>query len=152
MGKFKEASLKAFRGAVGQIVISGPATLYRFSGHPKGIGEWWISEDVFMMIYNESRDQTYAAGPNTSKAGFRRLYRKYLSVSLDWNDLENFFRMDIPAGASATGWRGDVKDQSIVSDDGQAEYEIKISGRLPGGVEQLFLEQYDLAWIRRVSF
>jgi hypothetical protein len=151
MGRLTETKLMGFKGSLTPCVIDGPATLYRFSEHPEGRGEWWIPEDIFLLIYNEARDNAAASQSNTTGTEFRRLYRKYLAISLDWNDLEQLFRMDVPDGAFATGWKGLAKSQPVVSEAEAKKLGKTISGKLSGGVEQLFIEEYDINWVRKAS-
>ena len=151
MANLTKDALAGFSGSLTPYTIQGPATLYRFAGDPRGRGEWWIEESTFTMIYNEARDNCAHSGSNTTGTEFRRLYRKYIAVSLDWNDLLKFFRMDIPETCKAVGWIGKVKAQPLISDKEQNRLDRNISGILGGGLEQLFLESYDVSWIKKVS-
>lgn len=151
MGNLREKDLTGFSGSLTPCTIEGPATLYRFAGNPDGSGGWWIEESTFNMIYNEARDNCSSSGSNTTGTEFRRLYRKYIAVSLDWNDLLKFFKMNIPQDCKAVGWVGKVKAQPLVSMDEQKKLGRKIPGVLSGGLEQLYLESYDVNWIRKVS-
>lgn len=152
MGNLKEKDLRGFsNGTLTPITLQGPATLYRFAGHPEGKGEWWIEESTFTMIYNEARDNCSRSQSDTTWTEFRRLYRKYTAVSLNWNYLLKFFRMDVPAKCEVVGWVGKVKAQPLVYLDKQAELSRDIPGRLIGGLEQLFLESFDMSWINSLS-
>lgn len=151
MSRFTERELSAFRGQVAPCTIAGPVSLYRFSANPTGAGGWWVPQDVFSLIYEEARDTTARARADTVGSEFRRLYRKYLAISLDWNDLEALFRMDVPPEAAVSGWAGITKAQPVVSARGQARLGRAVPGMLAGGLEQVFLEHVNVTWIRRVS-
>jgi hypothetical protein len=136
--RFSEKALAAFKGSVTPCVVAGPSALYRFTRHPEGTGDWWVPEDIFSLIYQEARDRTALDRSNTTGSEFRRLFRQYLAISLDWNDLENCWRMDIPSGAMVMGWKGLTKEQPLVSESEQRRIGTLTSGRLKGGLDQFF--------------
>lgn len=104
----------------------------------------------FSLIYEEGRDTAGPSLSNTMGSEFRRLYRKHLAISLDWNDLEAQFWLDVPPDATVSGWVGITKAQPIVSASEQARLGRPISGVLKGGLEQIFVEHLNATWIRRV--
>ena len=144
------ADCAAFRGPIRPYHAKGGDTLYRFSERHDGGGSWWIPYETFRILYDEARDNT-AHSSVTSGTEFRRLYRKYLAISIDWNLMVDFFRMDIPAGTTAVGYIGTTNTQPFVSSAAQSRHEVEAQGILPGGLDQVFLTQYDITWVRRIS-
>jgi hypothetical protein len=59
--------------------------------------------------------------------------------------------MDIPSGAMVMGWKGLTKEQPLVSESEQRWIGTLTSGRLKGGLDQFFLEHYNIKWIKKVS-
>jgi hypothetical protein len=151
MAGLSEKDLAAFTGSVTQVNIPGPCTLYRFSERPRGEGAWWIDQETFRLIYDEARDNSSRSPASTSGTEFRRLYRKYLAISFDWNDLMNLFRMDVPAHATVPVWLGTTRGQPMFSIAEQERLGRQVEGHLNGGLPQLFVEHYEIEWVRPIS-
>ena len=136
------------------VKIDGPATLYRFSGPQEkgtvdGSGDWWISERTYLDMYNEARKLSAGNNGSTVSTEFIKIYRDRLAVSLDWNDLQRFFRMNIPAGGYVDGIIGVTSRQPKLSYDDQYKQNREVKGIYKGGAEQVFVRYTAAEWTVR---
>lgn len=147
-----------FRGQIVPVTLAGERSIYRFSDAPMdrndpkpALGKWWFSEEVFLMIYNEARDNSSRSSSTTLGTEYRRLFSRYLAISIGFGTLFDLYRMDIPENGTVSGWKGIAAAQPRVSSRLQDEHGVPASGTLPGGLEQYFIERYNPTWVRRVS-
>ena len=135
-----EQTAQILRGFVGfpqSRTLTGPVTLLRgtdttprvLQGARNPFGGWWFPEETLLKLF--ARFERIRMPEQLQKTAVQGHLRAGLAVSLDWNELEELWCLQLEAGEQLTGLLGRTSEQWIDS-------RVHSLGRLLGGEEQYF--------------
>ena len=129
--------LKAFVGFPQSRTLTGPVTLLRgtdttplvLQGARNPFGGWWFPEETLLKILD--RFERVPMPERLQKSAVQGHLRASLAVSLDWNELEELWCLQLETGEQLTGLFGRTSEQWV-------DNRVHRLGRLLGGEEQYF--------------
>lgn len=135
-----EESIKILKGFVGfpkARTLTGPVTLLRatdatppvLQGARNPFGGWWFPEGFLLELF--ARFERIPMPEQLQQSAVRGHLRAGLAVSVDWNEMEELWCLQLQVGEHLTGLFGKVSEQWIDS-------RVHPLGRLLGGSEQYF--------------
>ena len=109
-------------------------------------GEWWFDEAVLVQLRARLEQYRGWTQEQKLKAALPTQYRALAAICINWNDMSEFFALDLPAGERLTALAGPAKEQPY---DSRMSVGLPTTPMLPGGAEQLFMKVKNPLWISR---
>lgn len=147
----------AYIGPLQVYSYSGPHRFYRAAGlnavgrqaRAYG-GEWWADEGVLIEIARRLERSKYWVTHAERQKAWPAQYRALTALCEDWNNMDEIFALELPAGDQLEGLAGTAREQPEFSiyDPRGRHHPDRI---LVGGAEQVFFKVKNPLWIHKVN-
>ena len=134
-------------GTPEQETFRGPRTFLRVAGANNQVhsGEWWFDAEILQSL-DDSYSRIYFDEQDL-RAAVKRLLREVLSISREWNDMDEVWALHLPGGQELTGFTGPGNPQKLF-----ASKSLSVEGNrmLVGRVRQVYFPVKNPFWITKL--